>query len=148
MEITKRKHTFIELRAQGYSFDKIAKKLKISKVALLEWAKEFEDEIINLKALELEALYEKYYLLKENRINKFGILLNRIWEELETRDLKDIPTDKLLDMFNKFYAVVKEEISELKFKTASEITEEKNNRELLDELTTLQTEPVRRLKVG
>jgi len=145
MEITKRKHTFIELRAQGYSFDKIAKKLKISKVALLEWAKEFEDEIINLKALELEALYEKYYLLKENRINKFGILLNRIWEELETRDLKDIPTDKLLDMFNKFYAVVKEEISELKFKTASEITEEKNNRELLDELTAPETD-YRKLK--
>jgi len=145
MEITKRKHTFIELRAQGYSFDKIAKELKISKVALLEWAKEFEDEIINLKALELEALYEKYYLLKENRINKFGILLNRIWEELETRDLKDIPTDKLLDMFNKFYAVVKEEISELKFKTASEITEEKNNRELLDELTAPETD-YRKLK--
>lgn len=131
METTKKKHNFIELRAQGYSFDKIAKTLKVSKVALLEWAKEFEEEIINLKALELEALYEKYYLLKENRINKFGILLSKIWEELEKRDLEDIPTDKLLEMFNKFYAVVKEEISELKFKTASEITEEKENRELL-----------------
>jgi predicted DNA-binding protein YlxM (UPF0122 family) len=145
METTKKKHTFIERRAQGYSFDKIAKELKISKVALLEWAKEFEDEITNLKALELEALYEKYYLLKENRINKFGILLNRIWEELETRDLKDIPAEKLLDMFNKFYAVVKEEISELKFKTASEIEEEKNNRELLDELTAPETD-YRKLK--
>lgn len=140
METTDKKHNFIELRAQGYSFDKIAKELKISKVALLEWAKEFEDEITNLKALELEALYEKYYLLKENRINKFGILLSKIWEELETRDLKDIPTDKLLEMFNKFYAVVKEEISELKFKTASEIAEEKGNRELLDELTAPETD--------
>ena len=49
METTDKKHTFIERRAQGYSFDKIAKELKISKVALLEWAKEFEDEIINLR---------------------------------------------------------------------------------------------------
>lgn len=140
METIATKHNFIELRAQGYSFDKIAKELKVSKVALLDWAKEFEDEITSLKALELEALYEKYYLLKQSRINRFGVLLNRLWDELEKRELKDIPTDKLLDMFNKFYAVVKEEISELKFKTSSEIAEEKENKELLDKLTAPEIE--------
>lgn len=142
------KEHFIELRAKGWSFDKIAKETGKAKQTLIDWSKELQDEIANRKALELEALYESYYLMRENRLQTFGAMLTKIKEEVERRDLSDVPTDKLLELLLKYNSQVKEEIVEPIYKSSQEIKEERLDRELLEDLTTLQTEPVRRLKVG
>ena len=142
------KERFIELRAKGWSFDRIAKELGKAKQTLIDWSKELQEEVANLKALELEALYEKYYLLKETRLQTFGAMLTKIKEEVERRDLSDVPTDKLLDLFLKYNSQVKEEIVEPIYKSSQELIEERQDRELLEELTTLQSEPLRRLKAG
>ena len=148
MELLETKEKFIELRAKGWSYDKIAKEIGKAKQTLIDWSKELQDEIGNRKALELEALYESYYLLKENRLQTFGAMITKIKKEVESRDLSDVPTDKLLDLLLKYNSQVKEEIVEPIYKSSQEIKEERPDRELLEELTTLQTEPVRRLKVG
>ena len=148
METVETKERFIELRAKGWSFDKIAKEIGMAKQTLIDWSKELQDEIANRKALELEALYESYYLLKENRLQTFGAMLTKIKKEVESRDLSDVPTDKLLDLFLKYNSQIKEEIVEPIYKSSQELIEDKQDRELLEVLTTLQTEPVRRLKVG
>ena len=114
MELLETKERFIELRAKGYSFDKIAKELGKAKQTLIDWSKDLQDEIANRKALELEALYEKYYLLKESRLETFGGMLTKIKDEVERRDLSDVPTDKLLDLFLKYNSQVKEEVVEHK----------------------------------
>ena len=145
METLDTKERFIELRAKGWSFDKIAQELGKAKQTLIDWSKELEDEIANLKALELEALYEKHYLLKENRLQVFGELLSKIKEEALSRDLSDVPTDKLLELLLKYSNQVNEEIVEPKFKTSGDIREERLDKELLEELT---RPPLRRLKVG
>ena len=75
MESIDIKERFIELRAKGYSFEKIAKELGKAKQTLIDWSKELQDEIANVKALELEALYEKFYLLKESKITNYGTCL-------------------------------------------------------------------------
>ena len=82
------KERFIELRAKGWSYDKIGKELGKAKQTLIDWSKELQDEIANLKALELEALYEKYYLLKETRLQTFGEMLTKIKTEVEQRPLR------------------------------------------------------------
>lgn len=148
MEILEIKERFIELRAKSWSFDKIAKELGKAKQTLIDWSKELQDEIANRKALELEALYETYYLQRENRIQNLGAMLSKIKKEVESRDLSDIPTDKLLDLFLKYSNQVKEEIIEPIYKSSQELIEERQDRELLEELTTLQSEPLRRLKIG
>jgi len=148
MERLEVKEAFIELRAKGYSFEKIARKLGKAKQTLIDWSKELEDEIANRKALELEALYEKFYLLKENRLQTFGELLTKLKEEIDRRDLSDVPTDKLLDLFLKYNNQVKEEVVEPTYKSSQEIIEEREDRELLEELTTLKSEPLKRLKIG
>ena len=148
MELLQTKETFIELRAKGWSFDKISKELGKAKQTLIDWSKELQDEIANRKALELEALYETYYLQRENRLQGFGAMLSKIKEEVERRDLSDLPTDKLLDLFLKYNSQVKEELIEPAYKSSQEIKEERQDRELLEELTTIQSEPVRRLKIG
>jgi IS30 family transposase len=148
MELLEVKQRFIELRAQGWSFDKIAKELGKAKQTLIDWSKELEGEIANRKALELEALYESYYLQRENRLQTFGALLSKIKKEVESRDLSDVPTEKLLELFLKYNSQVKEEIVEPIYKSSQEITEEREDKELLEALTTLKEEPIKRLKVG
>jgi len=148
MEVIEIKERFIELRAKSWSFDKIAKELGKAKQTLIDWSKELQDEIANRKALELEALYESYYLMKENRLQTFGDMLTKIKEEIERRDLSDVPTDKLLELLLKYDSQVKEEIIEPIYKSSVEIREERLDRELMEELTTLNNEPIRRLKVG
>ena len=148
MEITETKERFIELRAQGYSFDRIAKELGKAKQTLIDWSKDLQEEIANRKALELEVIYEKFFLLKEARLQTLGEMIAKIKKEVESRKLSEVPTEKLLELLLKYNSQVKEEIVEPIYKSSQEIKEERLDRELLDELTTLQTEPVRRLKVG
>ena len=118
-----------------------------AKQTLIDWSKELQDEIANRKALELEALYESYYLMRENRIETFGTMLTKIKEEVEQRDLSDVPTDKLLDLFLKYNSQVKEEIVDPIYKSSQEIKEEREDREILEELTTLSG-PLKMLKVA
>jgi IS30 family transposase len=148
MELLDTKERFIELRAKGWSFDKIAKELGKAKQTLIDWSKELQDEIANRKALELEVLYESYYLLKENRLQTFGAMLSKIKKEIESRDFSDVPTEKLLELLLKYNSLVKEEIIEPNFKSSEEMREERQDRELLEKLSTFQMEPSIKLKVG
>lgn len=107
------KNRFIELRARGWSFDKIAKELKVAKQTLIDWSQKFQEEITNLKAIELEALQEKFFLTKEKRIELFGEKLKAIAEELDKRDLKDIPTDRLIELLLRYHRILKEEFTPL-----------------------------------
>ena len=145
MADTEIKKRFIALRSKGLSFDKIAKELKKSKQTLINWSKDFKEEIANLKALELETLYEKYYLQKEARLKTFGDMLNKIKAEIETRDLSDVPTARLLDLLLTYDRQAKEELIEPVFSSSEEILEEQADRDLLEALTTPQH---RKLKVA
>ncbi len=139
---------FITLRAQGYSFDRIAERLGRAKQTLIDWNKQLQEEIATRKAIELEALYEKYFLLKTSRLSSFGEMLIKIKEELSERDLSDVPTDKLLDLFLKFHTQVKDELVELTFKSSGEIEQEKADRELMEELTRLTANRDKVLELG
>jgi len=131
MEILETKQRFIELRAKGYSFDKIAIEMGKSKQVLIDWSKDLEEEIANCKAIELDILYEKYYLYKENRLQMFGELIQNIKKELSNRDLSDVPTDKLLDLFLKYENQIKEDIKEPIFRSSKEIAEAKEERDIM-----------------
>ena len=112
---------FIQLRATGKSYQKISEELGVSKNTLIKWGKELVFEIINAHALELEALQDEYYMLKERRIKLFGDKLKAISEELENWDLSDIQTDKLFDLFFKMYRLLEKEAVEVKFFSDEEI---------------------------
>ena len=121
MELTETKQKFIELRAQGLSFDKIAKELGKSKQTLIDWSRDFMGEIANLKAIQLEEMYETFYLTKENRLQTLGTMLSKIKEEVETRELTDVPTEKLLDLLLKYNTKVAEELVEPTYRSQDEI---------------------------
>ena len=110
MEILETKHRFIELRAKGYSFDKIALELNKAKQTLIDWSRELKEEIEIRKATELELIYESYFLLKKSRLQSLGDILLRIETEIGQRSLSTIPTDKLLDIYLKYINQIKAEL--------------------------------------
>lgn len=95
---TDKQQGFIELRAKGNSFDTIAKQLEVSKGTLINWSRDLEDEIQNYSALELDALKEKYLISKKHQIQSYGEQLATVREELSSRDLSDVKTEKLIEV--------------------------------------------------
>jgi hypothetical protein len=132
MEILETKNRFIELRAKGWSFDKIALELSKSKQTLLDWSRDLKEEIDKRKALELELIYESYYLIKKHRLQSLGDLLLRLQTEIGNRDLTGIPTEKLLDLYLKYNNQVKEELEPVREEQRKEpvtiIFSDSNNR--------------------
>ncbi|MFP3886783.1 hypothetical protein U8V97_15150 [Priestia filamentosa] len=120
MKDNKTKQRFIELRAAGYSFDNIAKQLKVAKSTLIDWSKEFEYEVANLKAIEMETLQEQYFIAKRARIEIMGNQTIKLKDELLQRDLADIPTEKLYDIFLKYMQWLKQEEVEPVFQREKE----------------------------
>lgn len=111
---TEQKLRFVEMRASGHSYLSISKALRVSKGTLTNWSRELEAEIATAKALELEALQETFYLLKEGRIRLLGGLLERLRLELESRDLSTLTTDKLVDLLLRVYGELQQERVEVR----------------------------------
>lgn len=115
------KSQFIELRAKGWSYLKIARKLKVSKNTLASWGAELDGDIANLRAVEMEALHEKYFMTKEARIQLLGEQLKEIKAELKRRGLEAVSTEKLLEMELKLYQALQAEYVETRPLTEAEI---------------------------
>ena len=115
------KSQFVELRAKGWSYVKIARRLKVSKNTLTNWGAELEGEIASLKAIEMEALHEKYFMNKEARIRLLGEQLKEIKDELKRRGLETVSTDRLLEMELKLYQALQAEYVETRPLTEEEM---------------------------
>lgn len=107
---------FIELRLQGLSFDAISAKLGINKEDLVELLVNTEcAEYLNMaRFFRLETLADKYHMLKNDRIESLGKLLNKVDTALDNVEFYDkaAEAEKLLDMKLKLTDRLKAEISE------------------------------------
>ena len=108
------KADFVQLRAKGLPYLRIAERLGVAKSTLANWNAELEAQIASARAMELEALQEEFFLLKEGRIRLLGEQLQRLRQELADRDLSSVPTDKLMELLLKYQAALKEEFVEMR----------------------------------
>lgn len=111
------KQRFVVMRAKGYSYARITRKLGVSKGTLTAWNAELEVEVAKLRAMELEALQEEFFLLKEGRIRLIGEQLKAIQAEIGKRDLSQVRTDKLLELQLRYFAELKAEYVETRQRT-------------------------------
>jgi len=86
---------FIELRAKGWSFARLITELNVSKPTLIAWSRKHQFTIQNLKAVELEALGDKWLAPVTDRVNGLGEKLIQVEAELAKRDLGDLTTPQL-----------------------------------------------------
>lgn len=111
---------FIELRAAGQSYNRIAKKLNVSKPTLLKWSRKHETDIKNAKAFELEAIREEYLLTRRHRLSVLGKQLCKLNKEILKRDLTEVPAWRLIDMQQKITAEIEKDPEDI------ELTEDTN----------------------
>ena len=104
-----KKSQFVQLRAKGLSYAKIAKELRVSTSTLTNWNQELQEEIAQAKAMELEALQEEYFILKEGRIRLLGDQLKAIQDEVSGRDLSKVSTERLMDLQLRYFGELKTE---------------------------------------
>jgi predicted XRE-type DNA-binding protein len=111
---------FVELRAKGNSYDKIASTLGVSKSTLLSWSKDLSMAIDNERNVAMDAIYEKHKLAKQHQMEMLGIQLSNVRSELEKRDLSEVSTDKLLAMQMKLLDAVNSSGVSVVFRAESE----------------------------
>ncbi len=110
------KEKFVELRAEGKSYNAIAVELEVSKQTLISWSKELSEEINNLKVVAIDTIQEKYIANKQARVEMFGEMLKKVREELGKRDLSCIPTNQLAEMLFKFSNNLRQETDNMELK--------------------------------
>lgn len=110
MEPLETRHRFIELRAKGFSFDKISSELNVHKHTLIDWSKQLEQDITTHRAVELEQLYDSFLLVKEQRLKLLGRIFSKLQAEIERRDFAQLQTDKLLEILIKYDTQIREEL--------------------------------------
>jgi chemotaxis regulatin CheY-phosphate phosphatase CheZ len=86
---------FLQLRASGLSFDKIAVELKTSKPTLIQWGRLFKDELNDMKFQSLATLKEEYQYTTRAKYEQLLKHLQKIDEAIENFDftgatLKDL----------------------------------------------------------
>ncbi|MGZ4852165.1 MAG: hypothetical protein ACXV3D_03120 [Halobacteriota archaeon] len=120
-----KKQKFLELRAQERSLRNIEKEIGADRRTLAKWGSEHKEEIENLKATELEAMREDYKMTSRGRVELIGGQLNRLTDEIERRDLSDIPTPKLFELILKLNTSLSAEFPAPRMESDDEILERK-----------------------
>ena len=101
----------LELRAQGKSLSTIADTVGVRRQTVANWLTQYAEEVQNLKAIELDALRETFWMSKQTRIERQKARLERITAELEKRGFSDVPPDKLLELEQKARDALEKEFS-------------------------------------
>lgn len=100
MKIEKQITDFIQMRIEGKSFDEIAKALNIAKSTLIDWNKKADvrNTIDEGKAFAINAVVKAFEFDRQARLKRLLQQSNKINDELLSRKLEDISTEKLLQM--------------------------------------------------
>jgi len=94
---------FIDLRSKGFSIEDISEELNVSISYLIELSETIRPDILsNYKTLAIDKIQSDNFVNRGKRIEIFGEQFKAIKEELSQRDLKDVPTEKLLTLFLKY----------------------------------------------
>jgi transcriptional regulator len=91
-----KKMKFIELRARGWSFDRIASEIGVSKPTLMKINKKYAARIAEAKRIVLEEAQEKHYLSALKKIELYGNRLLKIKDVLDKRDFSGFTTGELV----------------------------------------------------
>jgi len=129
MKSAQTKQKFLELRAQGKSLRAIEMEIGTSRGTLAKWEQDYREELTNLKAIELDAMREKYLLTNQAQLDLLGTQFTRLKEELEKRDLSDVPTPKLFELVLKYSTRLAEDFPAQRIDTEERVAAQKAARE-------------------
>jgi hypothetical protein len=106
----KKKFQFVELRARGLSYDKISKKINVSKPTLIKLGRELADEILELNEDFVNELIEQSQLSLARQMERIKERLDAIQDRLSENLLSGLDNQvamnaeiKYLKLFNQLF---------------------------------------------
>ena len=108
------KRRFVQLCADGKSYSEICGELGISKGTCVNWKKQNLSAIQELKGEQIEELHEEYYLMRSQGIEALAKKVRKLEDEMDKRDLSDMPTKDIWRLHSQYYGLLKNEVIELK----------------------------------
>ncbi len=124
---------FIERRARGWTYARLMTELDVSKPTLIAWSRKHQFQIQDLKAIELEALREKWLASTAERVNALGDQLRKIETELAKRDVSGLTTSQLHTLARSLRRQIEEAIGPMRFTTpVSEIPSDEYHDQVQD----------------
>lgn len=134
MKTKSEKEKFIQLRAEGNSFDKISGILNISKPTLINWNIELKKEIDNLEYLKYQSILEQHKLIKQKRIEFLSEHLYKINEAINNKSYEDLPIRDLILIRKEFNLELMKETNENQYYSGIYETESSFDLELEKEI--------------
>ena len=128
MNDTETKLRCFTLRAQGKSLATIADAVGVRRQTVANWITENQEEVENLKAMELDALREACWMTTKARIERLSARLEHITAELDKRDFSDVPTAKLLELELRTRTELAREFSKDSVRSQKELRDAKASR--------------------
>ncbi len=119
---------FIELRSRGVSFARIAEQLGVAKGTLINWSRQHQHLIQNLRTIEWEQFVEQTLASKQERLKALSEQLRRLDTELARRDLADVPTPRLQNMAEQLRRRIERECGSLQFSAGIEVSRDDETR--------------------
>ena len=102
---------FIELRAEGNTIVEIAEKTKTTPQEIINELARKKEDLISLSAINEEAELNRCGVTRKGRLKKIVSLRDKLEAELNSRDLTDIPTEKLIALLLKVNENIREEVA-------------------------------------
>jgi hypothetical protein len=117
MNDVEKQQRFVHLRAEGWSFARIAEDLQVSKPTLIKWSHKFQFDIQNQRGILLEHLREKWLSTRDIRVNALGEQLHKVEAELAKRDIATLTTGQLFSLAESLRRLIRQETGPLQFTT-------------------------------
>ena len=124
---------FIELRSKGVSFQRIADQLGVAKSTLINWSREHQHLIQNLRAIEWEDFVDRTLASRQERLKALSEQLRRLDAELAQRDLASVPTARLQSMAEQLRRRLDRECDLPRFSAGVELSRDDDTRQAVQD---------------
>jgi|ERR1035437_508421 hypothetical protein len=117
MHTPETRQKFVEMRAQGWSFVRLATELGVAKSTIVEWSRQLRFEIQNQSAIELDDLKNRLLGHRQHRATVLAGKLAAVEDELRKRDLSSVSTHGLYALSTSLQRQIETTIGDLNFVT-------------------------------
>ena len=111
------KQRFIQLRAEGHSYENIANELNVSKKTLLKWGHDFAQDINNMQYFIYQNMLEQFKMTKQEQIFNWFQEIKKIDDALEKKDYNELSKKDLIILKEKFENKILKEIGDITYDT-------------------------------
>lgn len=114
---------FLELRAQGMSYQKIAGEVAVSVTTLKKWGVQWDSKVEELKRDRLAAFVDQQLVDLESRLRLRGEQILRMRDELAARDLSKVNDSVLMRIYLRYLDAVQKEVQPLRVEIANPLAD-------------------------